>query len=105
MPRGSQRFLAQAAAYNQAIDYLRDLGTLVVVGLPNDNLTAPIFFTVLKSITIKGSYVGNRQDAFEALDAAARGKVKVYYQTRGLTDLQAYVLSSFSSLYRNESSS
>ena len=64
-------------------------GTLMVVGLPaKANLSADIFFTVVKSISIYGSYVGNRQDAREALDIAARGKVKCYYQTKGLDALK-----------------
>ena len=61
----------------------------MVVGLPaHAALTADIFFTVVKSISIYGSYVGNRQDAREALDIAARGKVKCYYQTKGLDALR-----------------
>lgn len=41
-----------------------------------------------QSITIKGSYVGNRQDSIEAIDIAVSSKVKVKYVTKGLTDLQ-----------------
>lgn len=33
----------------------------------------------------------NRQDAREALDIAARGKVKCYYVVKGLGDLKEYV--------------
>ncbi|EGN92848.1 hypothetical protein SERLA73DRAFT_190405 [Serpula lacrymans var. lacrymans S7.3] len=80
---------ATGAGYTQAVDYLRPGGTLMAVGLPGDaTLDASIFFTVFKSITIKGSYVGNRQDAIEALDIAAAGKVKVHYDLRGLSDLK-----------------
>lgn len=50
---------ATGAAYAQAIDYLRPGGTLMVVGLPAQaKLSADIFFTVIKSINIVGSYVG-----------------------------------------------
>ena len=80
---------ATGVAYAQAVDYLRLGGNLMVVGLPaHAALTADIFFTVVKSISIYGSYVGNRQDAREALDIAARGKVKCYYQTKGLDALK-----------------
>ncbi|KAI0764618.1 GroES-like protein [Trametes elegans] len=80
---------ATGAAYAQAIDYLRMGGSLVAVGLPANHakMNADIFFTVVKSINIVGSYVGNRQDAREALDIAARGKVKCYYQLKPLTAL------------------
>ena len=50
---------ASSPAYEQAIDYLRPGGTLMVVGLPgHGKLAADIFFTVTKSISILGSYVG-----------------------------------------------
>lgn len=77
-----------AAAYEQALDYLRSRGTLVAVGLPGDTaIKANVFFTVFRSLRIVGSYVGNRQDCIEALDIAARGKVKTEYKTLGLSDL------------------
>lgn len=48
-----------SAAYEQAIDYLRPGGTLMMVGLPgHGKLAADIFFTVIKAINIRGSYVG-----------------------------------------------
>ncbi|GBE83983.1 GroES-like protein [Sparassis latifolia] len=79
---------ATSQAYKQAIDYLRMGGTLVVVGLPaKASLDADIFFTVTKSINIVGSYVGNRQDAREALDIASRGKVKCFYVVKPLSAL------------------
>ncbi|KAI0642618.1 GroES-like protein [Trametes meyenii] len=79
---------ANGQAYAQAVDYLRMGGTLMVVGLPaRANLSADIFFTVVKSINIIGSYVGNRQDAREALEIAARGKVKCFYQLKSLAAL------------------
>ncbi|PCH35294.1 GroES-like protein [Wolfiporia cocos MD-104 SS10] len=79
---------ATGAAYAQAVDYLRPGGALMVVGLPaHAALSADIFFTVTKSISIFGSYVGNRQDAREALEIAARGKVKCYYVRKPLSAL------------------
>ena len=50
---------ASSPGYTQAVDYLRPGGTLMAVGLPGTaKLEASIFFTVLKSISIIGSYVG-----------------------------------------------
>jgi propanol-preferring alcohol dehydrogenase len=67
---------SSAKAYEQALDYIRNGGTLVVVGLPAEaTIRASVFFTVFRSLRIVGSYVGNRQDAVQALDFAARGKV------------------------------
>ncbi|GAA5978848.1 hypothetical protein JCM11641_003585 [Rhodosporidiobolus odoratus] len=68
---------AGGAAYNEALEYIRPHGTLVAVGLPPDTyIKANVFWTVFKALRIVGSYVGNRQDAIEALDFAVRGKVK-----------------------------
>jgi propanol-preferring alcohol dehydrogenase len=76
------------SAFKQAVDYLRPGGTMVCVGLPNAALAANTFWTVFKSIRIQGSYVGNRQDASEALQLAADGKVTVHYQLKGLDKLK-----------------
>ncbi|EUC57368.1 alcohol dehydrogenase [Rhizoctonia solani AG-3 Rhs1AP] len=64
------------AAYNQALQYLRPGGSLVVVGLPSGGkLEVGILESVLRNITIKTSYVGSREDARQALDMVARGRV------------------------------
>ncbi|KAF9031520.1 GroES-like protein [Hymenopellis radicata] len=79
---------ASPSGYTQAVDYLRTGGTLMAVGLPGEaKLEASIFFTVFKSISILGSYVGNRADAFEAIDIASNGHVKVHFQTKDLAEL------------------
>ncbi|KAF7317218.1 PKS-ER domain-containing protein [Mycena chlorophos] len=81
---------ASSSGYKQAIEYLRNGGTLMAVGLPGKaTLEASIFFTVFKSISILGSYVGNRQDAAEAIDIAARGQVKCSFALKQLSDLSA----------------
>jgi len=59
--------------------------------MPDAPLQANIFWTVFKSIRIQGSYVGNRQDAVEALDLAAAGKVKVVFEGKKIDDLKEYV--------------
>jgi alcohol dehydrogenase, propanol-preferring len=65
----------------------------MAVGLPaKATLDASIFFTVFKSITIHGSYVGNRQDAVEAVEIAASGAVKCHYSMRKMADIAKYVL-------------
>lgn len=58
-PQAAVVTAATSTAYQQAVDYLRPGGTLMVVGLPaKASLSADIFFTVVKSINIQGSYVG-----------------------------------------------
>ncbi|EIM88931.1 mannitol-1-phosphate dehydrogenase [Stereum hirsutum FP-91666 SS1] len=80
---------ASSEGYRQAVDYLRCGGTMMCVGLPGTaKLESSIFFTVFKSINILGSYVGNRQDAYEALAVASAGKVRVAFIEKNLNALK-----------------
>ena len=75
--------------FQQATAYVRKRGTVVCIGLPADAyLKAPVFDTVIRQITIKGSYVGNRQNTAEAIQFFREGKIKAPYKTVGLSDLQ-----------------
>ncbi|KAH9992123.1 GroES-like protein [Russula vinacea] len=79
---------ASGAAYEQAVDYLRPGGSLLAVGLPGQaQISASVFWTVVKSINIIGSYVGNRQDAHEALNIASMGKIHCHYASKPLSAL------------------
>ncbi|KAK9723349.1 alcohol dehydrogenase [Basidiobolus ranarum] len=74
--------------FQQAVDYTRRWGTVACIALPAGATGSfPVFDLVLQRLTIRGSIVGNRQDLIEALDFAARGKVKCYYKTLQLEDL------------------
>jgi propanol-preferring alcohol dehydrogenase len=74
--------------FQQAAEYVRSRGTIVAIGLPgNAYLKAPVFSTVVRMITIKGSYVGNRQDGDEAIDFFARGLIKAPYKVVPLEEL------------------
>lgn len=60
----------------------------MAIGLPaNAYLKAPVFSTVVRMITIKGSYVGNRQDGDEAIDFFARGLINAPYKVVPLKEL------------------
>jgi len=76
------------APFQQAIGYVRSRGSIVALGLPpNAFLKAPVFDTVLRMISIKGSYVGNRQDGDEAIDFFARGLIHAPFRLVPLSDL------------------
>lgn len=61
---------------------------MVCVGLPaGAYLKAPVFESVTKMVTIKGSYVGNRKDTSEALDFFRRGLINAPYKVVGLSEL------------------
>lgn len=78
----------QEAPFAQATQYVRSRGVVVCIGLPADAyLKAPVFDTVLRMITIKGSYVGNRLDSAEAIEFFRQGLIKVPFKTVGLSKL------------------
>jgi propanol-preferring alcohol dehydrogenase len=66
-------------AFEQAFDMLRSHGTMSLVGLPPGTMALPIFYTVLKRITVRGSIVGTRQDLDEALSFAGSGAVSAHF--------------------------
>lgn len=75
--------------FQQAAEYVRPRGTVVCIGLPaGAYLKAPVFESVIKMVTIKGSYVGNRKDSAEAIDFFARGLIKAPFKVVGLSKLQ-----------------
>ncbi len=72
-------------AFNQGVEMTRKRGTCVLVGLPPGNFPVPLFDVVANCITIRGSFVGNREDMAEALMFAARGKVKADIELQPLS--------------------
>ena len=75
-------------AFEQAFGSLRRGGTLVFVALPADNdMTLPIFQTVLQGITVVGSIVGTRADLREVFELHAAGKTTVTREIRPLNEV------------------
>jgi len=76
--------------FQQAAEYVRPRGTVIVIGLPaGAYIKAPVFESVIKQICIRGSYVGNRKDTSEALQFFREGKIKAPIKTVGLSELQS----------------
>src|SRR5271154_4981625 len=73
------------SAFKQGIGMTRKRGTCVLVGLPPGDFPVPLFDVVANCITIRGSFVGNREDMAEALAFAAEGKVKADIELRPLS--------------------
>lgn len=72
--------------FEQAYGTLRRGGKLVFVALPADNqVTLPIFETVLNGITVVGSIVGTRADLREVFELHAAGRTRVIREVRPLT--------------------
>jgi propanol-preferring alcohol dehydrogenase len=53
--------------------------------LPPGDFPVPLFDVVANCITIRGSFVGNREDMAEALAFAAEGKVKADIELQPLS--------------------
>lgn len=78
-------------AYAQALGFLRFNGNLVCVGIP-EHAAVPIATAtpgamIAKQFTICGSAVGNRQDAIDTLDFAARGVIKSHVRVEKMSEL------------------
>jgi propanol-preferring alcohol dehydrogenase len=73
------------SAFKQGVGMTRKLGTCVLVGLPPGDFPVPLFDVVANCITIRGSFVGNREDMAEALQFAVEGKVKADIELQPLS--------------------
>lgn len=74
-------------AFKQGVGMTRRRGTCVLVGLPPGEFPVSIFDVVATCITIRGSFVGTRQDMAEALAFAAEGKVKADIEPQPLSSI------------------
>lgn len=76
-------------AFEQALGMVGRGGTVSLNGLPPGDFPLPIFETVLKGITVRGSIVGTRLDLWEALTFAGAGKVKATTATETLENINS----------------
>ncbi len=72
-------------AFKQGVSMTRKRGTCVLVGLPPGDFPLPLFDVVANCITVRGSFVGNREDMAEALHFGAQGKVKADIELQPLS--------------------
>jgi propanol-preferring alcohol dehydrogenase len=67
------------AAYGTAFYAVRPAGTLVVVGLPSEDLSFPAI--MMREIKIRSVATGTRDDLRDVLDLAAAGKIRCLVET------------------------
>ncbi|KAL8936903.1 MAG: hypothetical protein Q9211_003966 [Gyalolechia sp. 1 TL-2023] len=82
---------ASNKAYAQAIDMVRFGGTVVCVGIP-EGTPEPIANAfpaklIMQGVTIASVAVGNRRDAIEVMDFAARGVVHTFLRAERMEKL------------------
>lgn len=75
------------AAYSAAFASLRPTGTLLVVGLPAEDICFPPILMAAREVRIQASAVGTRKDLREVLALAAAGKVRCEVAARPLEDI------------------
>lgn len=75
---------AAKTAYDLAFSCLRPTGTLLVVGLPAENICFPPILMAGKEARIRASAVGTRQDVREVLAMASQGKIRCHVTARPL---------------------
>ena len=61
----SPKFPDAPGAFKQGVGMTRKRGTCVLVGLPPGEFPVPLFDVVANCITIRGSFVGTREDMAE----------------------------------------
>ena len=72
-------------AFKQGVAMTRKRGTCALVGLPPGDFPLPLFDVVANCITVRGSFVGTRQDMAEALAFAADGRVHAEVELQPLS--------------------
>jgi propanol-preferring alcohol dehydrogenase len=77
---------AAKAAYDSAFYCLRGTGTLMVVGLPAENIAFPAIMMAAGEVRIQASAVGTRKDVRDTLAMAAAGKLHCHVATRPLIE-------------------
>jgi len=78
-----------AAAIHQAFRALKRTGTLVLVGLAMSQYELPLVDTVLKGLTVRGSYLGTQQDLAQVFQLASAGLIRAHVETYSLGDVAA----------------
>lgn len=77
------------AAIAQAFRSVKRTGLVVLVGLSSNQYELPIVDTVLKGVSIRGSYLGTREDLAEVMRLGAEGVVKARVETFGIDEAPA----------------
>jgi alcohol dehydrogenase, propanol-preferring len=76
---------AAKKAYDMAFYAVRSGGTLMVVGMPAEDLSFPAI--MMREMRIMSSATGTREDMREVLELAASGRVKCTVETRNLEQI------------------
>lgn len=86
---GVVNFSVSEIALNLGIEYVRPLGTVVMVGMPAGAYAkSNVYNHICKQFNLTASSVGTRQDTVEALEFFNRGLIKSQIMIVGLSELE-----------------
>ncbi|HYW41701.1 MAG TPA: alcohol dehydrogenase catalytic domain-containing protein [Bryobacteraceae bacterium] len=77
---------ASPEAIGQAFRALKRNGTLVLVGLSQSPYELPLTDTILKGVTIRGSYLGTGQELREVFELACAGAIRAHVHMHDLEE-------------------
>jgi propanol-preferring alcohol dehydrogenase len=77
------------SAFKQGVGMTRKRGICVLVGIPPGDFPVPLFDVVANCVSIRGSFVGNREDLAESLSFAAEGQVVADIELQPLSAINA----------------
>ncbi|SPF36584.1 fragment of zinc-type alcohol dehydrogenase (part 2/2) [Candidatus Sulfopaludibacter sp. SbA4] len=77
------------AAIQQAFRALKRTGTLVLVGISVNQYDLPLVDTIVKGITVRGSYLGTRQELAEVFELARSGAIRAHVRTHAIEETPA----------------
>jgi propanol-preferring alcohol dehydrogenase len=87
-PHGALNCSPVLESVEQAIEYVRPHGSVVLTVMPTGNFTVNSSSLVLCCVRVIGSYLGSRQDMDEAINFFARGLIKVEVEVLPLQELE-----------------
>lgn len=79
-------FTGSAAAIPAAFRSLKRNGTLVLVGISVSQYELPLVDTIVKGVSIRGSYLGSRQDLARVFELARSGAVRPHVHSHSLEE-------------------
>lgn len=80
-------FTAAPAAIPQAFRAVKRNGTVVLVGISRNSFELPLVEMVTRGITVRGSYLGARQDLEEAFQLLQTGAIRPHIHTHVLDEI------------------
>jgi propanol-preferring alcohol dehydrogenase len=77
------------AAIQQAFRALKRTGVVILVGISVNQYDLPLVDTIVKGLSVRGSYIGTRQDLEDVFALARQGAIRPHVHTHALDETPA----------------